>query len=205
MTPVRGWVLGVLAWLLVVLVGSSLVWVVISRAGQGVGPSPGSADPGQVAAGAQPSSPGAGVTLPPSTAGRPTLRPEPSGSARPSASPDAGGTGSPGGSAASSPPASSPPAPPPSSAPSPSSGSGAPAVRRTWSGVGGTLVTECRGTTIRMVAAQPDRGFAVAVLDRGPHQVKVEFRGRGDEHRVTEVESECEGGTPHFSAEGKDD
>ena len=42
MTPVRGWVLGVLAWLLVVLVGSSLVWVVISRAGQGVGPSPGS-------------------------------------------------------------------------------------------------------------------------------------------------------------------
>ncbi|RYP85329.1 hypothetical protein EKO23_12655 [Nocardioides guangzhouensis] len=198
MTSVRGWLLGVMAWLLVVLVGSSLVWVVISRAGQGVAPSPGSGDPGQVAAGAAASSPGAAVTPAPSTTSRPTLRPEPSDSARPSGppSPRAGTTDGPDDS--------SPSAAPPASAPSAST-SGARAVRRTWSGVGGTVVAECRGETIRMMGAQPDGGFAVEVLDRGPHQVKVEFRGRGDEHRESQVESECEAGTPHFSAENKDD
>jgi hypothetical protein len=71
--------------------------------------------------------------------------------------------------------------------------------------VGGALVVECRGTVIRMVAAQPDRGFAVEVDDRGPHQVKVEFVGRGGEDRESHVEAECEAGTPKFSAEADED
>jgi hypothetical protein len=38
MSRTRVWVLGVLAWTFVVVIGSSLVWVVISRAGAGVAP-----------------------------------------------------------------------------------------------------------------------------------------------------------------------
>ncbi|ABL83325.1 MULTISPECIES: hypothetical protein [unclassified Nocardioides] len=73
----RSAVVAVLAWLAVVAVGSSVVWVVISRAGDGIAPT---ADPGVVvtSAGAGPDSPTA-----PAASARPSRRPTSSGTPGP--------------------------------------------------------------------------------------------------------------------------
>ncbi len=67
------------------------------------------------------------------------------------------------------------------------------------------MVAECSGSRIRLVAAQPDAGFAVEVGSRGPGEVEVSFHGRGDEERETQVKGVCVGGTPRFSAESERD
>jgi len=199
----RSWAMGVLVWVCVVLAGSSLVWVVISHAGAGVAPQPGA----PVAAGDPGADTAAPSTRPPqrSATERPTLRPAPRPS-RPSSS-----------SPAAAPSAPAAPAPAPTGEAVPDSGNdagtttrspGSPpastkpsASRRTWSGTGGSVVAECTGNRIRLVAAQPDGGFAVEVGNRGPEEVEVKFDGRGDEERESEVHAVCAGGTPRFSAE----
>lgn len=144
--------LGVLSWVLVVGVGSTLVWAVISRAGQ------------EVVASSPP--PVVGSTSQASA--------EPTGSG-PS------GTGT--------------------SDPSTNPGSPVPQVpeRRTWQGVGGVVVAECRGARISMVSAQADLGFLVEAKETGPERLRVEFEGREDESgSSTEVVAECQSGVPHF-------
>ncbi len=71
----RRTVVAVLAWLAVVALGSTVVWVVISRAGDGIAPT---ADPGVVA-----TSSDAGPTSPTSTSARPSQRPTSSGAPGP--------------------------------------------------------------------------------------------------------------------------
>ena len=212
----RRWAMGVLVWVLVVLAGSSLVWVVISHAGAGVAPQPGTS----VAAGdpagdaAAPTSP-PGTRPPRSTTARPTLRPAPAPS-RTAPSPATATSTLPS------------PTPPDSSGPergddpgddrgddpgpgastaqsAPSGSTGTSASRRTWSGTGGSVVVECTGSRIRLVAAQPDGGFAVEVGNRGPQAVEVAFHGRGEEERESEVHAVCAGGTPRFAAESSHD
>jgi hypothetical protein len=197
MSRTRVWVLGVLAWTFVVVIGSSLVWVVISRAGAGVAPQADSS--GEAVADVLTPTPSHGPGPAQSSTTRPTLRPEPSeapSSAAPSEPPVSSAPGVP----------SSDPrtAPPPGSGPSAPSSSPAP-VRRSWSGTGGTVVAECSGSRISLVAAQPDAGFAVEVGGRGPGEVEVSFHGRGDEERETQVKGVCVGGTPRFSAEYEHD
>jgi hypothetical protein len=209
MSDRSSWAMGVLVWVLVVLAGSSLVWLVISHAGAGVAPQPGSS----VAAG-DPAADTAAPTSPPGTrppkgtaTERPTLRPAPAPS-RSSPSPSTAATP-----ASPSPPGGSAPEPgddsEPGSSPAPttpSASTGTSTSRRTWSGTGGSVVVECTGSRIRLVAAQPDGGFAVQVGNRGPEEVEVAFHGRGEEERESEVHAVCVGGTPRFAAEsGRED
>ncbi len=174
MKPTRSVVLGVVAWLAVVAVGSTAVWLVISRAGEDVG-----------AATQVPMR--AAVT----DAGRPTPRAQPTGPrphrlhtspASPSGQPTATSP-----SATASPRRSSPAAPA--------------AQRRTWQGVGGYVTAQCRGSDISLVAAQPDAGFAIQVSDRGPETLEASFAGREDESgRHSEVKAVCVGGVPRFES-----
>jgi hypothetical protein len=157
--------IGVAAWLLVVVVGSTMVWAVISRAGEGVV----SADP--PTSSAQPTTE---PTTDPSKhpTRRPTITDDPT-----SASPSATGSS----------------APPPTAEP----------VRRTWQGLGGTVVVSCTGAAVSLVGAQPDSGFSVEVHDRGPNRVEVQFEGRDDDsggegEDETRVRATCTGGVPAF-------
>ncbi len=174
------------AWVAVVLLGSTLVWTVISRAGEDVTTATGPAIRARSAGTAPAGSP----------RGTPTRRPSGATSA---AAPSAGTTSVP---TSPAPPASQPasptPAAPPASPPT------APAVsveRRTWQGPGGVVVAECRGAVISLAAAQADSGFRVEVESRGPQEVNVQFRGQGEEGRETEVQAECHGGAPAFQAQ----
>ena len=63
------------------------------------------------------------------------------------------------------------------------------------------VVAECRDRTIRLVAAQPNSGWAVEVGSRGPHEVEVQFREKKEEGRQVEVHAECRGGQPRFTVE----
>lgn len=146
----RAVLLGVAAWLAVVAVGSTAVWLVISQAGEDVGTT-GSSLPAAATRTSHPSH----------TSASPTGRPSPTTST-----------------------------PPPAPA----------AERRTWQGVGGYVTAECRGADIGLVAAQPDRGFAVSASDKGPDTVEVAFEGREDENgRHSEIRGVCDGGVPRFT------
>lgn len=183
----RSLILGTLAWVLVVAVGSTLVWTVISRAGQEV----------------------VAPTEPMIVAGR-TLERSASPSRSRSASPSESASPSPSQPPSTSVPASTPPAVPPAApASSPSSSASDPdpdtaapvAQRRTWQGEGGLVVAQCRGATMSLVAAQPDAGYAVDVGERGPETLEVEFDGRGDNSgKRTRVEARCMAGVPQFNA-----
>ena len=153
--------IGVSAWLLVVVVGSTMVWAVISRAGEGV-----------VSAG------------PPSSSAQPTTDPSKHPTKRPTITDDP---------TSASPSATGSPAPPPAAEP----------VRRTWQGLGGTVVVSCTRAAVSLVGAQPDSGFSVEVHDRGPARVEVQFEGRDDDSGggdddKTRVRATCAGGVPVF-------
>ena len=189
MTRWRFPLLGLVAWLAVVAVGSTAVWVVISRVGEDLG-----ADveaPGAVAAG----------TVPQRQATRPGHPIHRSPAATPS------GPAAPGA-------ATSRPTGEPSAAPShtpattPSAGAGAPAPQpvrprtrqRTWQGTGGYVTARCRGGDVGLVVAQPDAGYAVEVGDRGPETLEVSFDGRTeDSGRHVEVRARCAAGEPVFA------
>lgn len=179
--------LGVLAWVVVVAVGSSVVWGVVSRVGR-------DAAPASAPLAAAPSS------VPPSTTSAPSGG---SPSARPSARPSRRPSSRPAGSPSSRPATSAPAATSPSGPPAPSS------VQRTWSGAAGVVVASCRGTTISLVRAVPSAdGYRVDVTDRGPQRLRVEFEGREEqEGSDTRVEAVCVDGAPRFSArsEGSED
>ena len=185
MRPIRSVILAaVTAWLLVVGVGSTAVWLVISNAGDEVG----AANRLPMRAAVTDAGP-----LTPLTPRAQAIAPSPPRLHRAPARPTAHPAGR---HSATSPhpPASSPSA----AAPSPPA---APEVRRTWQGVGGYVTARCRGTDIGLVAAQPDAGFVIAVSDRGPETLLASFTGRERESgRHSEVRAVCVGGVPRFEA-----
>ena len=180
------------AWLAVVTVGSTLVWAVISGAGDVV-PTAGEPATSQSSATSEPTvvhQPGR--TLSPSRKPSATASgPGPSPSAAPSITPAAPSPPT----TASSPRATAAPATPAAPA----------AQRRTWQGSGGYVSVECRGARISLVAAQADAGFRVEVGKRGPEEVEVKFDGQGEEERETEVHAHCSGGTPVFEVRTDND
>jgi hypothetical protein len=179
MIRVRAAVLGAVLWCVVVVAASSLVWVVISRAGAGVVPS---AQPQVDVTGSLP------VPAPShSPAGRPTpgvtLSPQPSRPSSPGGTPSGG-------------PTASPAVPPPSTSSTPS----APAPQRSsWSGVAGHVVAECRGPAGHFVAAYPNTGWRYLIGSRGPALVQVTFVRPGEDGRSVTVQARCVSGVPHFA------
>lgn len=164
-------------WLLVVAVGSALVWAVISRAGEGVVSSESLSVPS--ASGG-----------PAGTAPVPSL--SPTGS--PTDGPTAGPTDTPSDRLSDSP------------SDEPSGVSSGPPVSRTWQGLGGTVVASCSGTAVGLVGAHPDDGFAVEVRERGPRRLDVEFEEHGEgSERKTRVRATCSGSVATFDVESDRD
>ncbi len=155
MSRVRTAVLGVVVWCGVVALVSTLVWVVISRAGQGVVPE---------------TTPQADVT---------GSLPVPPGDRLRSARPAPGATLSPRPSAPSSGPTT--PVLPPTSGSSPATLP----QRRSWNGGAGHMVVECRGASASLVSAFPNAGYRYTILARGPSLVQVRFARIGEDRGVT--------------------
>jgi hypothetical protein len=166
--------LGLAVWCAVVALVASLVWVVIARAGAGVLPT---AEPRPDVTGSLPV-PGSHATRSPGPGATHSHHPSsPSGS---------------GSSPASSPSATTTTAPP------------APVVqRRSWSGVAGHVVGECRGPASRLVSAYPNTGWRYQILSGGPAAVQVGFVRIGEDHGIT-VTARCVGGVPEFSVSGRE-
>ncbi len=172
--------LGAVLWCAVVVAVSSLVWVVISRAGAGVLPT---TQPQADVTGSLPV-PGQGPD------GRPspglTLTP------RPSDTPSSVAT-TPGA------PSSSPALPPSSSSPPSSTPTAPVAQRRSWSGTAGHVVAECRGPAAHLVAAYPNAGWRYLIGSRGPGLVQVRFVRVGEDARPVTVQATCVAGVPDFT------
>jgi len=177
MTRLRNALLAALVWCGVVAVVATLVWAVISRAGQGVVPLT------QPQADVTGSVPVPGSDDSPVLRTRPgtTLSPRPS---RSTAAPSSGTTT-------------------PVTPSTPTSASSAPVAptpqRRSWSGTSGHVVTECRGTSAELVAAFPNAGWRYMIGSRGPTLVQVRFARGGEDWSVT-VDARCVSGVPQFSA-----
>ena len=173
MVRLRAALLAALLWCGVVAVVSTLVWVVISRAGQGVVPV---TEPQADVTGSLPV-PGGDTSRVSGTSPGVTLSPRPP---RSDASPSGGTT--------------TPVKPPPTNA-SPGPGP----QRRSWSGSPGHVVAECRGPAAELVAAFPNAGWRYAIGSRGPTLVQVRFTRLGEDRSVT-VDARCVSGVPDFSA-----
>lgn len=224
----RALLVGVTAWLLVAVLGSSLVWAVISRAGDRVasGGGPLVASGGGLGDGTVSED---GVVPDADRPGPGPDRPGRSGRDGGDGAADiGGGDGGSAGSSAASPSSTTGASPGAAAGPDggsaggsaggsgggraggsstggasgPSSAPAAPrTVRATWTGPGGSVVAECTGAEIRLVGAQPDAGFTVEVGRRGPDRVEVDFEGQGEEDRESRVTGTCSGGEPRFSAD----
>ncbi len=185
-----------LVWLAVVATVSALVWVVISRAGDGLVASD---QPLVTTRGA--------ATAPRTPSSRPSRTPSRTPSNDPSRTPSPTPSKEP--SATSSPSAVVTPSAAPSSAPPASSSSPteqpSTAMRRTWQGQPGSIVVSCGATGIRLVSAQPVNGFR-AEVHREDDLVEVDFEGREDEDGLhVTVEARCVAGVPSFSAHSEQD
>ncbi|MFC5177842.1 hypothetical protein [Nocardioides taihuensis] len=206
----RTFVVAALAWVLVVTLGSGLVWAVISSAGQDTGITGQPLRTGET--------PLLGVAT--QTTGRPSPRPghdgndghggddhghdghhgsggdgpdgQPTGGQATSGSGNQGGSGSssPGGSGGSK-----------TSNPSPD---GPATVSRIWNGAAGSVKVECTGATIRLVSAYPNDGYRYEVSSSGPEHVEVEFENTSTE-RQTKFEATCSSGSPVFRVETDSD
>lgn len=173
----------VLAWLVVVAVGSTLVWAVISRAGERIVASD---DPLVATSG---------------TSASQAAKPEPTASASKSEPTPSTATPPPT-SSTSTPPATSGTSRPPSSPSSPRTPPALELERRTWQGPGGLVVAQCKGTTISRVSLLPDNGYQVELKNDGPEELEVEFEGREDESGSSaSVHAVCVDGAPVFESE----
>lgn len=191
----RALLVAAVVWVSVVTVGSTMVWMVISRAGADVTAS-------------QPALGGASPESPSARARGPKIAsPSAPISRRPHASSSAGAGGdSPSAAPTTSAPATSgPSAGPRTSAPTrgtSSSGGGGggggnpPAVtdRRTWNGVGGSVELKCQGTAISIVSSYANPGYQKIVEANGPQHVELKFVGQGREEHEDEVHAVCTSG-----------
>ncbi|MGL5825119.1 MAG: hypothetical protein ACRCYU_09935 [Nocardioides sp.] len=199
----------VCAWVLVVAMGSALVWTVISRAGAHLIPTSSPAQaPASVAAGDAGAPSPAAPTLVEQAARKPIgLRSKRrSGSSAAPRSPSGAASGAASGTEQNGPAASPTPTPSePTVEPSggqpedPPADFGAP-ERASWDGPGGSIVAECRGADIGLVDASADVGYAADdwATDR---RVMVTFQNLADTTISTEVFSTCQRGTPAFFAD----
>ncbi len=192
-------VVTIAAWVAVVLMGSSLVWTVISRAGDGVTGSSAPVLAGSDSIAPNPDRTSLGSPSPHHTGHRDhtkhqnhTSKPhtdQPSSSPKPSSSPSSSPSTPSGHHSKHHNGHSKPP-----TAPNPE--------LRTWSGKAGSVTVSCTGSLIRLVSAQPNVGYRVEV-DRGTREVQVVFQrtGEGAEVQITGV---CSGGTPQLHSEFDD-
>lgn len=172
----RSVLVAVIAWLSVVVAGSTMTWATINTAGQEV-LSPATVPTARAVDGST-GSPGGG----PRKSGEPGRRtPSPSdGPTRedPTRSPD---------------PSPSPTAP----AASPTRSDAGDGPRNfTWRGSAGSVTVVCDGRTISLQAASPNNGYSVEVRERGPQEVEVRLRSDDEEARV---EAFCASGRAQFN------
>jgi cytoskeletal protein RodZ len=188
----RSLLLGILAWMAVVVLTSGVTWAVINAAGQQV---LSSSDVPAVQSQAEISQPTEATAPRPSK--RPTPRPTRTTPAAPSDDyPSAPRT------MAQTPPAptstsgSSPSTPrPPARSAGPSS---SPVEQRTWQGGAGSVTVRCSGGRAALQSASPSDGYRIEVGSRGPGEVEVTFRG---EARQVQVKAVCVSGSPRFGTE----
>lgn len=192
----RAGVAAVVMWVLVVLVGSTMVWAVISRAGREV---VGVASPRNAAAAGprQFSQHVRPATQPlqhhsPSTRGGGQGGPHAAGHDDPDGTESPGDSTKPGGTGQTPSPDDDGPSQTPPSAPSPR--------RDTSDGRGGSVTAECTGERLSDFNAVPDDGYG-AEVERHYSSLKVEFKAQGGGEDV-EVEAWCRSGAPHFSRDG---
>jgi hypothetical protein len=200
----------VAVWCVVVVVAATLVWAVVSRAGQGVVThdsrdrdpaaarletarhSHGAATHRTTAPGSPTSTAGTGTPHSGSTnpgASAPSSQTDPS--AHPTDGSTSPATASPAG------PASSP-TQAPTGSPSHPTHPAPTHHRQAWHGEGGLVVADCSGEAIQLVAAQPDAGYRVDIQGSGPHVLDVHFTSTNDSTNVTEVSGLCAQGRPVF-------
>lgn len=192
----RGIVAALAAWLTVVMLGSAVVWAVISRAGEDLvsnGTQPG----GYAASGGQ----GARTTVGP---GQPikSRRHHPSGSPSrsgdPSSGPSSSGADSQGpsqgpSSAPSTDPGKPDPSSPPTSPPAPVTHDDSRSV------AGGTVFAACRGAALTSVSGVPNAGYRLE-KEQGAGWAEVKFESTGSEREI-KVRVTCSGGYPRFSVQ----
>ena len=177
--------MAVIAWLGVVIAGSTMTWATINTAGQEV-LSPGSVPTPR--ADTAPASVLAPATVPPTPDDS-----EPSDPRRRRPSPSATPEDDPSRSPA---PSRTPKAPSAPSAPSASPGPPDAGPRAfTWRGAAGSVTVLCDGSSISLQAASPANGYSVEVRERGPEDVDVRLESEDEE---TDVEAECGGGRAAF-------
>ncbi len=184
-SAIRSVAAAVSAWLAVVALGSTLVWAVVSRAGDGlVSGAPLPITPTEPSR----TSPQPSIGTPKSA--RPTASPTSSRSPTPVDPPEP--TSEPTTSGGTQNPEPSPDNPPTSPDPTRSA---------TWSGKGGSVTARCTGPKIR-VTAFPASGFNVDELEyEGLSQAKVKFQRNGAQELESEVTALCRNGAPQFRAE----
>ncbi len=174
------------AWLMVVAVGSAMVWTVISRTGDDLIPV---GNPSFQASEQQEESAPVVAGVPQPTSKQIVIRakrPEPTPTALPEQEPPKE-------------------QPKPKPSPSPSvddedkdwDGNTYPRIRATWRGDVGLVVSECQGWRVRLVGAPAESGYHVEVLNPGPRTVRVQFTSQA-EPLITEVYSGCRDGKPRF-------
>ncbi len=199
------------AWLLVVAVGSAMVWTVISRAGDDLMPA--------ASASLQASTPEAEKAI----ATPPASKPQETGKATLIKSKEPKVTEPPSPSPTESAPPVEDSAPPSQPADPPSKdndddnewGDGQwgddndrtppPTVRRSWQGPPGTVAAECVGWRITLLGATANSGFHVEVGSR-PYGIRVIFVQQDGSGSQTTVFGKCQDGTPVFYPQyGNDD
>lgn len=207
------------AWLLVVAVGSAVVWTVISHAGDEL---VASASPSLQAATPTPTEVDSATPTPtpqePQETRKPTLikskSPTPSPTpATPSLTPESVDETTPS-------PSTAVPSPEqPSNDPSDDGDrdgddgkwdddgddSPPPLIRATWQGAGGLVIAECQGWAISLVGAPADSGYHVEVWSSGPRRIRVNFEVQDGSGARTEVFGACYRGNPKFFARPGDD
>jgi hypothetical protein len=190
----RAVVLAVTAWVSVVALGSTLVWAVISRAGEGVvdgAVAAGSPEPTQTLTPVQPSAGAVGQAASRAPGRRPsTNAPSALSSSGPTTSaptptqPGTQQTKRPGSS--------------PSSGPAPSA-----TKLRTWNGKVGTVTAACTGQRIEYRSASPRAGYKLEWEYDGS-TLRVKFESTGEQGGETEVRASCRSGAPEFHSVGND-
>lgn len=194
----RRLILGLVSWLVVVALTSTLAWAVISRAGDTLVSTDEPAVVTQTEGGHAASKGTARTAKPkPSTSPTVTTRsPETQPPAPTSISPSTTSE-TPSSTAAPSPAASTSTASPDT----PTESTREP-QRRTWQGIGGRLVVACDGSRISFVSALPDAGFKYEVGGEGPDGLEVEFQGGDDQDgEGSHVKATCLAGVPDFNVE----
>ena len=182
--------MAVIAWLGVVIAGSTMTWATINTAGQEV------LSPGSVPTprnGGVPPPVRDPVTVRPSPDGSDSTEPRRSRAPSSSPSPEDDPSRSPDDDPRRSPAPTRTAAPPPAPAPPPPPAPAAPAF--TWRGTAGSVTVVCDASSISLQAASPANGYTVDVREAGPDEVDVRLEAEDEE---ADVEAECESGQAVF-------